>query len=78
MFNCTGDIELKFPFYLCNFYTNSSPVLLDEIQFEQYRETDNMLITSLSSLFSLLLVELPHCDLSQVEKCILNKYDLTS
>ena len=60
MFNCIGDIKLKFPFYVCNFYTNSSPVLLDGIQFEQYCDNDDMLITSLSSLFSLLLVELPH------------------
>ena len=70
VYNCR-DLQLKFPFYVCNFYTNSSPIMLDEIQ---WKVNDDTTMVSLSNLFNLIRLEFPHSMLSQIEQCTLSKY----
>ena len=71
------DLDIEFPFFVCNFYTNSSPIMLDDAQsYGVY--TSTTLIDSLSHLISLLWETYPNCKISHVQRCILNKYNLIS
>ena len=71
--NCSN-IQVDFPFFVCNFYTNSTPVMLDEAQ--QWCEVDDTLIDTVLRLINLISVERPTYNISHVEKCVLNKYNL--
>ena len=70
-----SNIQVEFPFFVCNFYTNSTSVMLDEAQ--QWVNTANdTLIDTISRLINLISLERPTYNISHVERCILNKYDL--
>ena len=74
LFECR-DLNPRFPFYVCNFYTNSNPIMLDEIEFDEQYNSDPLL-NSLSQIITLLSSDTLERTISCVEKCILNKYNL--
>ena len=74
LFGCR-DLNPRFPFYVCNFYTNSNPIMLDEIQFDE-RYNSDPLLNSLSQVITLLSLDTLERMISCVEKFILNKYNL--
>ena len=74
LFGCR-DINPRFPFYVCNFYTNSNPIMLDEIEFDK-RYNSDPLLNSLSQAITLLSLDTLERTIGCVEKCILNKYNL--
>ena len=71
------DLNIEFPFFVCNFYMNLSPIMLDDAQ-SCGVYTLTTLIDSLLHLISLLWETYPNCKISHVERCILNKYNLVS
>ena len=68
--NCST-VKLNFPFFVCNFYTNSHPLMLDDAQ--NYNDS---LINTLTRTINLIAVKRPNYHIGHVERCILNKYNL--
>ena len=68
--NCST-VKLNFPFFVCNFYTNSLPLMLDDAQ-----NYDDSLINTLMRTINLIAIKRPNYHIGHVEHCILNKYNL--
>ena len=68
--NCST-VKLNFPFFVCNFYTNPHPLMLDDAQ--NYNDS---LINTLTRTINLIAVKCPNYQIGHVEHCILNKYNL--
>ena len=74
LFNCDR-WEVKFPIYVCNYYTNSTPVMLDTVQLLDNKDPISQ---SLTNLVDLILKYHPECEISTIERCVLNNYDHSS
>ena len=72
-FNCEG-VKPTFLFYVCTLYSNSLPILIDELMCMDIHNYHDCNIFALMNVLSTIRTTLIDCTISNAERCILNKY----